>query len=62
MQVDDVMTKKNGNKNEKTTIIITTTLKDQDYNNNRFNPLGLYSLKGFILELSFDFWLYVKSD
>ena len=43
MQVDDVMTKKNGNKNEKTTIIITTTLKDQDYNNNRFNPLGLYS-------------------
>jgi uncharacterized alkaline shock family protein YloU len=58
MQVDDVMTKKNGNKNEKkSTIIITTTiLKDQDYNNNRFNPLGLYSLKGFfILELSFDF-------
>ena len=54
MQVDDVMTKKNGNKT-KTTIIITTTLKDQDYNNNRFNPLGLYSLKGFILELSFDF-------
>ena len=49
MQVDDVMTKKNGNKNEKTTIIITTTiLKDQDCNNNRFNPLGLYSLKGFI--------------
>ena len=49
MQVDDVMTKKNGNKNEKTTIIITTTiLKDQDCNNNRFNPLGLYSLKGFL--------------
>ena len=39
MQVDDVMTKKNGNKNEKTIIITTTILKDQDYNNNRFNPL-----------------------
>ena len=51
MQVDDVMTKKNGNKNEKTTIIITTTLKDQDYNNNRFNPLGLYSLKGFYFRI-----------
>jgi uncharacterized alkaline shock family protein YloU len=58
MQVDDVMTKKNGNKTKKKkTIIITTTtiLKDQDYNNNRFNPLGLYSLKVFFLELSFDF-------
>ena len=54
MQVDDVMTKKNGNKNEKTTIIITTTiLKDQDYNNNRFNPLGLYNLKGFYFRIKF---------
>ena len=40
MQVDDVMTKKNGNKNEKTIIITTTILKDQDYNNNRFKSPG----------------------
>ena len=39
MQVDDVMTKKNGNKT-KTIIITTTILKDQDYNNNRFKSPG----------------------
>ena len=53
MQVDDVMTKKNGNKTKTTIIITTTILKDQDYNNIRFNPLGLYSLKGFYFRIKF---------
>ena len=54
MQVDDVMTKKNGNKKRKNNNNNNNNLKDQDYNNNRFNPFRFIS-KGFYFRIKLDF-------